>query len=151
MGKIMSNTNEMAIEFDSRSSNEGFARVAVAAFITSLNPTVEEISDIKTAVSEAVTNAVIHGYNNEVHKIKIICKIKDDEVFIEVIDYGKGIENIEKAMEPLYTTRPDLERSGMGFAFMEAFMDEISVRSEPSKGTTVSMKKKIGVIDKFDK
>lgn len=147
----MSNTNEMAIEFDSRSSNEGFARVAVAAFITSLNPTVEEISDIKTAVSEAVTNAVIHGYNNEVHKIKIICKIKDDEVFIEVIDYGKGIENIEKAMEPLYTTRPDLERSGMGFAFMEAFMDEISVRSEPSKGTTVSMKKKIGVIDKFDK
>lgn len=138
------NTNEMEIIFDSRSENEGFARVAVAAFMTQLNPTLEEVADVKTAVSEAVTNAVIHGYNQEIHKIYIRCRIKGHVLEIEVHDEGKGIENIEKAMQPMFTTRPELDRSGMGFAFMEAFMDELSVESEPGHGTTVHMKKKVG-------
>lgn len=140
----MKNTNEMQIVFDSRSSNESFARVSVAAFLTSLNPTVEEVADVKTAVSEAVTNAIIHGYENEVHKIIIQCKTEEDTFYLEVIDHGKGIENVEKAMEPLFTTKPELERSGMGFSFMEAFMDKLEVYSEPGKGTTVKMEKIIG-------
>lgn len=134
----------MKLEFDSKSSNEGFARVAVAAFLTQLDPTLEEVSDVKTAVSEAVTNSIIHGYENEIHKIEICCQVNGKEIEIIVRDSGKGIENIEKAMEPLYTTKPELERSGMGFAFMEAFMDELKVESEPGKGTIVFMKKKIG-------
>ena len=135
--------NNMMIEFDSRSENEGFARVSVAAFVTSLNPTLEEIEDIKTAVSEAVTNCIIHGYGEEVEKIVLKAAIKDNTLYLEIIDFGCGIENIEKAMEPMYTTRPDLERSGMGFAFMEAFMDEIHIKSEVGKGTTIYMNKKI--------
>lgn len=138
------NTNEMEIIFDSRSENEGFARVAVAAFMTQLNPTIEEVADVKTAVSEAVTNAVIHGYQQEVHKIFIRCRINGHALEIEIRDEGQGIENIEKAMQPMFTTRPELDRSGMGFAFMEAFMDELDVESEPGHGTTVRMKKKIG-------
>lgn len=138
------NTNEMELIFDSRSENEGFARVAVAAFMTQLNPTLEEVADVKTAVSEAVTNAVIHGYRQEVHKIWIRCRMNRHALEIEVRDQGQGIENIEKAMQPMYTTRPELDRSGMGFAFMEAFMDELEVESEPGKGTIVRMKKKIG-------
>lgn len=137
--------NEMFLEFDAISTNEGFARVAVAAFIASLNPTLEEVSDVKTAVSEAVTNAIIHGYdekNNE--KVVIYCRIEGDLLHIEVRDKGKGIENVEQAMEPLFTTRPELERSGMGFAFMEAFMDDLEVESAPGEGTCVFMKKKIG-------
>lgn len=137
--------NEMFLEFDAVSSNEGFARVAVAAFISSLNPTLEEVSDVKTAVSEAVTNAIIHGYeekNNE--KVVIYCRIVGDVLHIEVRDKGNGIENIEQAMEPLFTTKPELERSGMGFAFMEAFMDDLEVESAPGEGTCVFMKKKIG-------
>ena len=140
----MENINEMQIIFDSRSSNESFARVTVAAFMTSLNPTIEEVADVKTAVSEAVTNAIIHGYENEVHKIYIRCKTQEDTLFIEVEDEGKGIDNVEKAMEPLFTTRPELERSGMGFSFMEAFMDELAVSSERGKGTIVKMAKTIG-------
>ncbi|MBQ2801194.1 MAG: anti-sigma F factor [Lachnospiraceae bacterium] len=135
--------NNMIIEFDSRSENEGFARVAVAAFVTPLNPTLEEIEDVKTAVSEAVTNSVIHGYGERVEKIILKASIKENTVSIEITDFGCGIENIEKAMEPMYTTRPDLERSGMGFAFMEAFMDEIHIESEVNKGTTIYMNKKI--------
>ena len=135
--------NNMMIEFDSRSENEGFARVAVAAFVTPLNPTLEEIEDVKTAVSEAVTNSVIHGYGERVEKIILKPSIKENTVSIEITDFGCGIENIEKAMEPMYTTRPDLERSGMGFAFMEAFMDEIHIESEVNKGTTIYMNKKI--------
>ncbi len=135
--------NNMMIEFDSRSENEGFARVSVAAFVTSLNPTLEEIEDIKTAVSEAVTNCIIHGYGEEVEKIVLKAAIKDNTLYLEITDFGCGIENIEKAMEPMYTTRPDLERSGMGFAFMEAFMDEIHIKSEVGKGTTIYMNKKI--------
>lgn len=144
MKDTMKDTNEMMIEFDSRPSNEGFARVAVAAFCTQLNPTLEEVTDIKTAISEAITNAIIHGYQGEVHKIRLECTLRDRCLQIAVKDYGQGIKDIEKAMEPLFTTRPDMDRSGMGFAFMEAFMDELQVESTLGKGTTVHMTKRIG-------
>ncbi len=147
--------NEMQIEFDAVSINESFARMAVAAFLSPLNPTLEEISDVKTAVSEAVTNAVIHGYDEEYFqrnenreekpKIYIHCVQEGDVLHVEVWDKGKGIANIELAMEPLYTSKPELDRSGMGFAFMEAFMDDLEVISEPGCGTTILMKKKIGI------
>lgn len=140
----MKNTNEMEIRFDSRSENEGFARVAVAAFVTQLNPTVEEVSDVKTAVSEAVTNAIIHGYDGQVRTVMIHCQIRETELTVEVKDEGTGIENIERAMTPMYTSKPELERSGMGFSFMEAFMDSVKVWSEPGQGTRVIMKKIIG-------
>lgn len=140
----MRNTNEMELIFDSLSANEGFARVAVAAFMTQLNPTVEEVADVKTAISEAVTNAVIHGYENEIHKIFIRCNIKEETIYIEVEDHGKGIEDVKKAMEPLFTTKPEMDRSGMGFSFMEAFMDHICVESVQVEGTTVKMQKTIG-------
>ena len=199
--------NEMELIFDAISANEGFARVAVAAFISHLNPTLEELDDIKTAVSEAVTNSIIHGYENyggyccrgfmqqkvqsgqysgqpgmagaqsgqysgqpgmpgehpgqcstqtglrqapirepEVHpgKVRIYGLLEDDVLHIEVTDAGKGIEDLEQAMEPLFTTKPELERSGMGFAFMEAFMDDLEVESKLGKGTTVRMTKKVG-------
>ena len=135
--------NEMRLEFDSISANEAFARVTVAAFMTQMNPSMEEVADVKTAVSEAVTNAIIHGYLGEVHKIVITGAREDDWLRSTVEDNGTGIADIEKAMEPLYTTRPELERSGMGFLFMEAFMDEVQVESEPGKGTAVHMKKRI--------
>lgn len=137
----MENTNEMMIVFDSRPINEGLARVAAASFCTQLNPTLEEVADIKTAVSEAVTNCIIHGYEGKVHKITMVCRLKERELSIDVTDEGVGIADIEKAMEPLYTTKPEKERSGMGFTFMEAFMDEISVESKLGYGTTVHMKK----------
>ena len=140
----MENTNEMMIEFDSRSCHEGFARVAVAAFCTQMNPTLEEVADLKTAISEAITNAIIHGYENEIHKIRIECKIVGHDLYVTVIDHGKGIPDVKKAMEPLFTTKPEMERSGMGFAFMEAFMDEIAVVSQPGVGTEVHMKKRVG-------
>ena len=140
----MENTNEMQLIFDSRSANESFARVTVAAFMTSLNPTVEEVSDVKTAVSEAVTNAIIHGYDNEVQNIYIRCHIEEKTLYLEIEDRGKGIEDVEKAMEPLFTTKPELERSGMGFSFMEAFMDRLEVESTSGKGTIVKMWKEIG-------
>ena len=136
--------NEMCLEFDSISANEAFARVTVAAFMTQMNPSMEEVADVKTAVSEAVTNAIIHGYEGEVHKIVIRCRIDGEWLELSVEDRGVGIADVEKAMEPLYTTRPELERSGMGFLFMEAFMDEVKVESEPGKGTAVMMKKRIG-------
>ena len=140
----MENTNEMQLIIDSRSSNESFARVTVAAFMTSLNPTVEEVSDVKTAVSEAVTNAIIHGYESEVHNIYIRCRTEGKTLYLEIEDEGKGIEDVKQAMEPLFTTKPELERSGMGFSFMEAFMDKLEVESVPGKGTTVKMEKTIG-------
>ena len=140
----MKNTNEMGVRFESRSANEGFARVAVASFLTQLNPTVEEVADVKTAVSEAVTNAIIHGYENEIHKVHIRCRIEDNVFTVEVCDKGKGIENVEEAMQPMFTTKQEQARSGMGFAFMEAFMDSLEVESEPGKGTKVRMKKAIG-------
>lgn len=153
--------NEMKIEFDAISVNEGFARMAVAAFVSTMNPTLEELADIKTAVSEAVTNAIIHGYENlygygkhgdrvpayvaiNRGKVYMHCEIKENIVYIEIQDKGKGIPDVDKAMEPLYTTKPECNRSGMGFAFMEAFMDDLEVYSEVNKGTMVKMQKRIG-------
>ena len=138
------NRNEMELTFDALSANEGFARVAVAAFPADLNPTLEEISDVKTAVSEAVTNCIIHGYEGKPGKIRIRCMLERDLLHIEIEDKGTGIADVEKAMEPLFTTRPELDRSGMGFSFMEAFMDDLEVESEPGQGTIVRMKKKLG-------
>ena len=140
----MEDTNEMTMIFESRPVNEGLARIAAAAFCTQLNPTLEEVSDLKTAVSEAVTNCIIHGYEGEINKIHMTCRRQGQEIQIDIADEGAGIENIEKAMEPLYTTRPDKDRSGMGFTFMEAFMDQVTVESEVGKGTIVHMKKIIG-------
>lgn len=133
--------NEMLLEFDSRSCNEGFARVAVAAFMTQLNPTLEEVADVKTAVSEAVTNAIIHGYEGKVNKIRIFGRICGQVLEVTVCDDGKGIPDIPLAMEPLYTTKAECDRAGMGFAFMEAFMDTLEVESAPGKGTKVRMTK----------
>ena len=134
----MENTNEMQLIFDSRSSNESFARVTVAAFMTSLNPTVEEVSDVKTAVSEAVTNAIIHGYESEVHNIYIRCRTEGKTLYLEIEDEGKGIEDVKQAMEPLFTTKPELERSGMGFSFMEAFMDKSTQSIAANKKVTIA-------------
>lgn len=136
--------NQMMVEFDSISKNESFARIVVAAFVARLDPTLEEIADIKTAVSEAVTNSIIHGYENEDGRIRIETMIVEDTVTIIIQDFGIGIDNIERAMEPMYTTKPSLERSGMGFAFMEAFMDELFVESKVGIGTKVTMRKVIG-------
>ena len=136
--------NEMKLEFSSKTSNEAFARIAVAAFVSQLDPTIDELSDIKTAVSEAVTNSIIHGYGEDSDGIvKIEAKIFLNTVQIEISDNGKGIEDVEMAMRPLYTSKPDLERSGMGFTIMESFMDEIKVESALGLGTKVFLKKKI--------
>ena len=140
----MGNSNEMTIIFDSRPENEGLARVAAAAFCTQLNPTLEEVADLKTAVSEAVTNCIIHGYQGEVHKIRMKCVRKERTIYLDIEDDGIAIADVEKAMEPIYTTRADQDRSGMGFTFMEAFMDEVKVTSQVGKGTCVHMSKKIG-------
>ena len=152
--------NEMQLIFDAVSVNEAFARVAVAAFVAPLNPTLEEISDIKTAVSEAVTNAIIHGYDADFVRenkpdgsnlVYLHCIIEDDVLSVEISDKGRGIEDVEQAMEPLFTTKPEMDRSGMGFAFMEAFMDDLEVLSELYQGTTVRMKKKLGTTPWFRK
>ena len=140
--------NEMKLCFQARSENESFARVAVAGFLTYLNPTLEEIEDIKTAVSEAVTNAIIHGYEEKETAMVYVSGMiyRDEEGYllqVVVEDTGKGIADIEKAMEPMFTTKPELERSGMGFAFMEAFMDDVQVESEVLKGTTVTLSKRL--------
>ena len=140
----MGEKNEMSIRFDSYSANEGFARVAVAAFLADLDPTLDELADVKTAVSEAVTNSIIHGYDNRIGKIYLTCAKQEQQIQIEIVDYGKGIEDVARAKEPFYTTRPELERSGMGFAFMEAFMDDVEVDSSPGQGTTVRMVKQLG-------
>jgi len=134
----------MYLEIDSISENENFARVTVAAFVSRLNPTLEEIADIKTAVSEAVTNAIVHGYDGKEGIVYITCEIEENEVHITIEDKGIGIENVDKAREPLYTTKPDDERSGMGFVFMEVFMDSLTVESTISEGTIIRMSKKIG-------
>lgn len=133
--------NEMKLEFTSKSSNEAFARIAVAAFVAQLDPTIEELADIKTAVSEAVTNCIIHGYEEQEGIITVKCKLFANSIEIEIVDKGKGIEDINKAKEPLYTSKPDLERSGMGFTIMESFMDEMKVESILGAGTKVTMKK----------
>lgn len=133
--------NMMKIEFLSKSQNEGFARVGVASFASQLDPTLEEISDVKTAVSEAVTNAIIHGYENGDGTIIIEVTLTGNELTLTISDNGVGIEDLELAMQPLYTSRPDLERSGMGFTVMETFMDSLKVESIKGKGTKVIMKK----------
>ncbi|EHA1183784.1 anti-sigma F factor [Clostridium perfringens] len=136
--------NKMRLEFLAKSENEGFERVSVSAFIAQLDPTIEELTDIKTAVSEAVTNAIIHGYECDERKVVIIeASICEDEISITVEDNGIGIENLEEAREPLYTSKPELERSGMGFTVMETFMDSLEVYSEKNKGTKIIMKKKM--------
>jgi stage II sporulation protein AB (anti-sigma F factor) len=135
--------NYMKLEFLSRSNNESFARVVVAAFASQLDPTLEELSDIKTAVSEAVTNAIIHGYEYGEGTVILEATIEDNVIEIVVIDKGKGIGDIKQAMEPFYTSKPDLERSGMGFTVMETFMDDLQVESEKDVGTKVIMRKKI--------
>ncbi len=139
----MSTYNEMKLEFSSNSENESFARTVVSAFVARLDPTLEELADVKTAVSEAVTNAIIHGYEKQQGMVTIYGKLEENTIYLEISDEGEGISDISKAMEPLYTSKPELDRSGMGFAFMEAFMDELQVESEPGKGTKVKMKKVI--------
>ncbi len=136
--------NRMHLEFDSKSENEKFARVTVAAFATKLNPILEELADLKTAVSEAVTNAIVHGYNEGEGTVYLDCVIEDRTITVTVEDKGIGIPDVEKAKEPLYTTKPEQDRSGMGFMFMEVFMDEVYVESKVGEGTKVIMKKKIG-------
>lgn len=141
----MDNKNKMSLTFYNMSENEGLARIAVAGFVTRLDPTVEELSDIKTAVSEAVTNCIVHAYE-ETGPIYVECEIVENEVTILIRDEGIGIDDVKLAMEPLYSSKPEEERSGMGFAFMEIFMDDLKVISEPEQGTVVIMKKRIGKI-----
>ena len=132
----------MNMSFESRSSNEGFARSAAAAFIAQLDPTIGELNDIRTAVSEAVTNCVVHAYKNEIGKITVNVKLlSDNSVIVRIHDSGCGIENIKQAMEPLFTTAPSEDRAGLGFAVMQSFTDKVSVRSKPGRGTTVTLKK----------
>ncbi len=140
--------NEMKISFKGISENEGFARTAVCAFAALLDPNIEEISDIRTAVSEAVTNCIVHGYRNSVGVVEITAKIlESSELYIRIKDKGCGIEDIEQAMEPLFTTAECEERAGLGFAVMESFMDSLKVTSAVGKGTVVIMRKKIGNYD----
>ena len=135
--------NEMKLEFLNKGANEAFARITVAAFASQLDPTIEELADIKTAVSEAVTNCIIHGYENSNGIIKVSAKIFANTLEIEISDSGKGIENIELARKPLYTSKSNLERSGMGFTIMESFMDEVHIESVVDLGTKITMKKVI--------
>lgn len=140
----MKTINKMRLTFESRSANEAFARGAVASFASVLDPTAGEIADIKTAVSEAVTNSIVHGYDDEIKNIYITCFIKENStIIIKIKDRGKGIEDIETAMQPLYTTSPNDERAGLGFAVMESMMDKVKVISKKDKGTTVTLTKKI--------
>ena len=138
------NSNSLKMVFRNRPENEKIVRTTAAVFASVLDPTLEEISDIKTAVSEAVTNCIVHGYEGREGKISLKCELNDNELTIEVHDDGVGIDDIERAMEPMYTSKPQLERSGMGFSFMEAFMDEVHVYSKEGEGTKVIMTKKMG-------
>ncbi|MBE5787909.1 MAG: anti-sigma F factor [Clostridiales bacterium] len=136
--------NQMKLEFLSVPENEGFARVAVSAFAVQMDPTLEVLADIKTAVSEAVTNAIVHGYGDGMGMVEISAKLDDNGIMeIAVSDQGRGIADIEKAMEPFFTTQPEKERSGMGFSVMQTFMDAVMVESEMGKGTTVRMEKRL--------
>ncbi len=136
-------SNEVTMEFPSRSSNEGFARAAVACFAAQMDPTLNELEDIKTAVSEAVTNAIVHGYPDSIGKVVVKARVCPGNILeLTVKDHGRGIPDVEKARQPMYTTGGE-ERSGMGFTIMESFMDKLVVRSVPGRGTTVTMKKKL--------
>jgi stage II sporulation protein AB (anti-sigma F factor) len=139
-----SRSNSMQLSFSARSENEAFARVSVAAFVTQLDPTMEELNDLKTVISEAVTNSIIHGYDSDESKmVRIEAFIEGDSVTIVISDEGSGIEDLELARQPLYTSKPELERSGMGFTIMENFMDSFEVTSEPGRGTQIAMTKRI--------
>lgn len=139
----MKTENKMKLTFPSVSANESFARNVVGIFALGLNPSIAELSDIKTAVSEAVTNSIVHGYAGKTGEIELSAEIIGDELHINVFDNGVGIENVGRALEPFYTTKPEEERSGMGFTIMKSFMDEVTVESEEGKGTRVYMIKKI--------
>ena len=139
----MTALNEMQLEFLSKSQNEAFARVVVAAFASQLDPTLDELADIKTAVSEAVTNCIIHGYEDTIGTIRINSKLYKNKFIISIQDWGKGIQDIEEARQPLWTSKPELDRSGMGFTIMEDFMDELKVESTPGEGTHITMVKNI--------
>lgn len=142
--------NVCELHFLAISENEAFARMAAAAFVMPLNPTVEELADIKTAISEAVTNAIVHGYDQDGEgMVHMYCTRTEQELSFRIWDEGVGIENVTQAMEPLYTSKPEQERSGMGFSFMEAFMDTLLVESKPGKGTVVTMTKQIGSENSF--
>ena len=141
--------NEMKLQFSSKSANEAFARMAVSAFLAQMDPTVEELSDIRTAVSEAVTNCIVHGYPDKVGTITVEAGIREDHrIVIRIKDKGRGIPDIAQAMEPMFTTCQTGERAGLGFAVMDSFTDKLKVRSTPGKGTTVTMEKKIKVREK---
>ena len=141
--------NLCEISFLAISENEAFARMIASAFVMPLNPTMEELADIKTAISEAVTNAILHGYNQDARgMVHMRCEREEENFLFCVSDDGVGMENVEQAMEPLYTSKPELERSGMGFSFMEAFMDSLEVKSAPGQGTTVTMTKRLGTAEK---
>ena len=135
------NDNNIRLEIDARSENVALARVIATAFMTPLDPTVGEISDVKTAISEAVTNAIIHGYDEKPGVVCISLASNGRKITIEIADIGVGIESIENAREPLFTTKPEMERSGLGFTVMESFMDEVRVKSTPGAGTTITMVK----------
>jgi stage II sporulation protein AB (anti-sigma F factor) len=139
----MTEQNHMRVMFDAKSVNEGLARMLVTAFMAEMNPTLEQLADVKTAVSEAVTNAIIHGYEEDEQEVTLCCDRDGGQLVVTVEDQGVGIADLEKAMQPFFTSRPELERSGMGFSFMEAFMDKIEVWSQPGKGTRVVMWKYI--------
>ena len=139
----MNRYNEMEVSFLSVPENEAFARVVIAAFAVQLSPTISEIADVKTAVSEAVTNAIVHGYEGTRGMVTMCARIDGTTLSIDISDSGKGIPNVQQAMEPFYTTHPEQERSGMGFAVMQTFMDEVDVRSTPGSGTSVYMRKRI--------
>ena len=139
----MAEQNHMQVIFDAKSVNESLARMVVTAFMTDMNPTLEQISDVKTAVSEAVTNAIIHGYENKEDSVELCCDRDGQQLIVTVEDHGVGIVDIEQARNPFYTTKPELERSGMGFTFMEAFMDKVEVFSQLGVGTKVVMWKYI--------
>lgn len=139
--------NNMEVKFVASSINEGFARLAVSGFAAQLNPTLEDLADIKTAVSEAVTNAIVHGYENVIGQVTIRCAYDDRRILsIEIEDKGRGITNIEKARQPFYTSKPDMDRSGMGFTVMETFMDSVEIVSQKDEGTKVTMTKFIPAI-----
>ncbi len=138
--------NYMKLEIPSKSSNESFVRAAISAFAVQMDMTVEEMADIKTAVSEAVTNAIVHAYSDIKGVINIMCRIFENEIEIRVEDFGKGISDVDKAMQPLYTENPDGERSGMGFTVMQTFMDSLEVKSVIGEGTVVTMRKRIEVL-----
>ena len=140
--------NEARVFFTAKSENEGFARLFAAGFLTQLDPTISEMTDVKTAVSEAVTNAIIHGYEEKGGLVELFCGYIGRKIYIEIADTGKGIENIERAREPLYTSKPEMERSGMGFTIMEKFMTSLQVESQPGTGTCVTMTRKLRSISR---